>query len=65
MGRLFSDPDRIQTCDLQLRRLPLYSAELPDLIIRLYCKNCKNLFSYSTCDLPDKSGRSIQLSYRT
>jgi hypothetical protein len=30
-----SDPDWIQTNDLQLRRLPLYSAELPDLILKL------------------------------
>ena len=28
-----SDPDRIQTCDPQLRRLLLYSAELPDHFI--------------------------------
>jgi hypothetical protein len=28
---LLCDPDWIQTNDLQLRRLPLYSAELPDL----------------------------------
>ena len=26
------DPDWIQTNDLQLRRLPLYSAELPGLV---------------------------------
>ena len=32
MGVFFGcrDPDRIQTCDPQLRRLLLYSAELPD-----------------------------------
>ena len=27
---LFRDPDRIRTCDPQLRRLLLYPAELPD-----------------------------------
>ncbi len=30
MSGEFCDPDRIQTCDLLLRRQLLYSAELPD-----------------------------------
>ncbi len=47
-----SDPDRIQTCDLLLRRQLLYSAELPgqekhrfnktDLFIKKDCLNKSN-----------------------
>ena len=46
---LFRDPDRIRTCDPQLRRLLLYPAELPDqtLFLQTYsesgCKYSVNL----------------------